>query len=290
MRYKIVTLIVFCLLFSNSKTQTFGFTQSAKPYTELTNTTPIDINKYTDTIPIGFDVSIQGQKSNMLVVSHFWGYFYFPNQLATQFTFFGTELTGGNFSYLVEGVAGSRIFKLQAKNVGFGHDFTQQDYINVQVWIYEADNTFEVRYGKSYIQNWDLDFYFGMGGPQVGFTNFKLTGGAGLPITTTADTARISGMPANGKAYIFNVLNLSIDEQLSENRASIFPNPVKDHFIIDAEVEKVILYDMMGKQLNISFEKMSQYTLVDISHIKVGTYIVKIFREKGVETQKLVVE
>ena len=289
MKKRLILLIFSQVLLLSVKAQNFVFSQAAKPYTEIIGATSIDISKYTDTIPIGFDILVQGQKSNVIVVSHFGGYFYFPNQLATQFAFFGTELTGGDFSYLVEGATGNRIFKLQAKNVGFGHDFTQQDYINAQVWIYEADNTIEVRYGKSYIQNWDFDFYFGLGGPQVGFTNLKLTGGAGLPVTTNVDTARITGAPANGKVYIFKVQNVAIQEY-ERLDINVYPNPAKSYLVLTDEVKEAFLYSETGLRLQLTVCKQGEEFIVDVSNVKQGVYWLKAIGANWVNEQKVLVE
>jgi len=290
----ISTVFTFILLHIAiaAKTQTFSFSQAAKPYTNLTGDTIIPKKSYYDTINIGFEYTIAGTKSDKIVHNRGWGSFFSFGNNNARFIFYGTELTNGTYSYKLEGAPGNRIFKFQGKNVGFGHDFSFQDYINVQVWLYEADNSLEVYFGKSLVQNMDFDFYFGMGGPAVGFKGMMLTGNANVPTVTNADTARVTGTPSNGKMYSFKVSNLSVKEQEKQPAFRIYPNPATRQIALYAEDEtvQIYFYDITGRQQHVNYTRNSNSYIADISVLPVGLYEIKISGEHGVQVQKLIVQ
>jgi uncharacterized repeat protein (TIGR01451 family) len=83
-------------------------------------------------------------------------------------------------------------------------------------------------------------------------------------------------------ANTVNTHNIQADDEIS-----IYPNPAADFFRIDsdAEVSKVDIYDLSGRllQSNISVENQ-----VDIKGLNEGTYIVKVYSERGVRVGKMV--
>jgi hypothetical protein len=65
----------------------------------------------------------------------------------------GTGISQSPISYSVTGMEGSRILKLQWKNIGFYKDTSHKDFYNVQLWIYEDSENMEIHLGPCSIQN-----------------------------------------------------------------------------------------------------------------------------------------
>ncbi|MEZ4800124.1 MAG: hypothetical protein R2809_10190 [Flavobacteriales bacterium] len=64
-------------------------------------------------------------------------------------------------NYQVDGEEGSRIVKVEWKNVGFYDEFaangTFNNITNFQLWIYETDNSFDFRFRTEYHQRRIID-------------------------------------------------------------------------------------------------------------------------------------
>jgi hypothetical protein len=63
----------------------------------------------------------------------------------------GNTVSESPISYEIARVNGSRVLKIEWKNVGFYKDSTHQDYYNVQVWLYEGSENMEVHIGPTSI-------------------------------------------------------------------------------------------------------------------------------------------
>jgi uncharacterized repeat protein (TIGR01451 family) len=83
-------------------------------------------------------------------------------------------------------------------------------------------------------------------------------------------------------ANTVNTHNIQADDEIS-----IYPNPAADFFRIDtdAKVSKVDIYDLSGRILQSSISVENQ---VDIKGLNEGTYIVKVYSERGVRVGKMV--
>jgi len=81
------------------------------------------------------------------------------------------------------------------------------------------------------------------------------------------------------------VLNKPTFSQLN---IKIHPNPVSDilYFDTDQEINKVILFDMLGRKII----EQNNVNSVSVSDLEKGSYILKLFSDKGVHTEKIVVE
>ncbi|WP_046756871.1 aryl-sulfate sulfotransferase [Kordia jejudonensis] len=74
-------------------------------------------------------------------------------------------------------------------------------------------------------------------------------------------------------------------EEVTEEIFSFAPNPVKNTFTIHGTIDKVEIYNIMGKLISTSYENT-----VDLSNQKSGMYIMKVFANKKVTTAKIVKE
>jgi len=74
----------------------------------------------------------------------------------------------------------------------------------------------------------------------------------------------------------------------SYSNIKIYPNPVSDilYFDIDREINKVVLFDMLGRKII----EQNNIKNISVSNLQKGSYILKLFSDKGVQTEKIVVE
>ena len=74
-----------------------------------------------------------------------------------------------------------------------------------------------------------------------------------------------------------------------ENKISIYPNPVSDILYFDTTdtvIEKVILFDLSGRKIL----EQNQVNTISVSDLQKGSYVLKIFTDKGVQTEKIIVK
>jgi hypothetical protein len=209
--------------------EAYAFSQRSQTYTELASGTPMFVSSmYFDTLSLGFNFRMAGHTGNKL-------YLFIHGSMSTSgglndstcFLPFSAEHGRGQYSYELSGTAGDRILKLQFKDLKFDHDFTEADYMNFQVWLFERDNAIEVHFGPSDVQNLDWSYYFEQGGPAIGMQGAWLRGD---PATATADTgiARLSGTPANGTVYRFSLSTTGIAPNRTRAPLNIYPVPAGD--------------------------------------------------------------
>ena len=114
---------------------------------------------------------------------------------------------------------------------------------------------------------------------------FATTSGIAVIMATITDGSAI-GLNYTQHFYI-TVGTTGIGEILSKS-ISIFPNPVKEELKIESEnlkINSVEICDIAGKTL---MSQMFRETTINVSLLPHGVYIVKIYTEKGIVTQKIV--
>ena len=73
----------------------------------------------------------------------------------------------------------------------------------------------------------------------------------------------------------------------TQGKSVIFPNPTDGMLNIDNEnLEKIVLYDISGKIIS-EFAPVSQ---IDLSTLTKGVYIIKLYSEKEITTNKIVIQ
>lgn len=82
---------------------------------------------------------------------------------------------------------------------------------------------------------------------------------------------------------------LSIDENNFNNDISVYPNPVKNmlQFKTEAAILKVEVYDITGRIIS---SKSINENKIDLSELKTGNYILKLYTEKGITNTKIIKE
>lgn len=78
-------------------------------------------------------------------------------------------------------------------------------------------------------------------------------------------------------------LYTSIDNDIINNSLQIYPNPTSNFINFKAEgieLEKIEIYDILGLKIRSYKENMD---LINISDLKNGVYIIKIYDNKGIQ-------
>ena len=90
--------------------------------------------------------------------------------------------------------------------------------------------------------------------------------------------------------YVTTIQNsLSSQENNFINDISIYPNPVKNilHFKSENKISKVEVYDVMGRKLSSNSVNENK---IDLSDLKIGNYILKLYTEKGLINTTIIKE
>jgi len=88
--------------------------------------------------------------------------------------------------------------------------------------------------------------------------------------------------------YSDNVIECVLNKPtFSQSNIKIYPNPVSDilYFDTDQEINKVILFDMLGRKII----EQNNVNSISVSELQKGSYILKLFSDKGIQTEKIVV-
>lgn len=105
-------------------------------------------------------------------------------------------------------------------------------------------------------------------------------------------------LQGTGHRYIANNTGDCVNEQavlnacassISDNKLSkisIYPNPIKDILYLDAEVHKVIVTNVLGKEIFIKINLQQ----IDMSTIESGIYFVTIKNKNGAQATKMIVK
>jgi len=82
-----------------------------------------------------------------------------------------------------------------------------------------------------------------------------------------------------------SVLNV---EDVDETDFTVYPNPVSEYISIDSkiEIDKIELFDLLGKQVI----STNQTLEINVSHLPVGVYLLRIISESGKITKKIIIE
>ena len=219
-----------------------------------------------------------------------------------------------NISYLVEGEEGSRICKVEWSNAGFFEDINYgagADFVNIQLWLYEEDNSIEFHFGNSDVSN--PDSFLGNTGPAMGlisnFNNetetifdefFVLTGDPANPNIVFLDEDSydyfydenaLEAMPESGTIYRFARLSppVSTDEirELS-TQFSVQPNPASSNISLRTQmdystIQSISIFDNNGALMK-TIE--SNYDNINIEHLTSGIYNIQILTDEGLASKR----
>ena len=336
--------LLFIIAFCNSQAQViypYDFSGHTSTYQDLVSPTellPTDIWDDTIlTVPIGFKLKwmydnkeidtvyldTYGFLRTSITDTFLYGFWprsgmapYFADLCDRSFNDSTLTTPQSSVSYKTEGIAGSRICKIQFKNAGFYGDSTMQDYVNFQIWLHEANDIIEFHYGPREIA--DAETVFGPdGGPWIGMVyKSTLTLNSSFMITALSldSCSYISGdsstyavntpppvdffaagppsnfyfvdYPSNGQLFRWTPKFLTtIQEPLGVN-IKVYPTLFDNYVMIDGlEDATVQVIDMSGKLLR-SAQILGQHRL-DMTNMATGNYNLRILSKGLSHTVKI---
>jgi hypothetical protein len=223
---------------------------------------------------------------------------------------YGTSHSLSPLSYELTGDIGNRIFKMEWKNVGFLFEFlvnnTLNDYVNFQLWLYEASGNIEIHYGPSQILNPDYA-YADESGPSVTLIpdydyemdtistkSLWLQGNPLYPsMIESDDFFYLNGSILPNTVYQFN--NLTVENAgFNIEVPVVYPNPVVD--ILNIRLKNainpatVIICDMTGRKVynaSINLDQVGEMQ-IPVSDLTNGIYQLIIKQGKEFYTSRFV--
>jgi len=205
-------------------------------------------------------------------------------------------------SYKVDGVTGSRIFKLEWQNVGFFDDYDSinafTDYISFQLWLYEGTNDIEFHFGPSSINN--IYNIYAVTGLAMGLDDLSYTDVYFLDSLATSPTMRttadpnngyyfLTGTPPSGIIYKFthNGASIGINENNNIYNVSLYPNPTIGFTKIKisgnkAENTDIIITDILGKEIK-KYEKIeNNEVIINCEEFSNGIYFYQLKQDNTI--------
>lgn len=325
---KIFTLFIcittYSFLFGQS---TYQVDLGTETYQPLSNSISLNQGAVWDDpefiVPLGFDFTIGTQTFNTLYFSDLG----FGGELSNQSPATGVgvwlspvgqdisdlgfmdEISKSPISYVIDGTVGNRIVKIEWSNVGFLEDTTEEDFMNFQVWLYEAGNVIEYRYGAKQINN-AQEVFIDDDGIAIGFYPsleledwdyigqdcYILTGTTTNPVMQTVTpqqfenegTDNFTGMIAENTVITFTPSTLSTKINSKFEEIIIYPNPVVTDIIYISgtnDIKSVEIYDLLGKKLrNATVNNNS----INVNNLQKGAYLLKLETANGKVTKKFI--
>jgi len=206
------------------------------------------------------------------------------------FVFLDSIDNNSEISYKVEGSGGNKIVKVQWKNVKI-RTGQANNFINFQIWVYQATGIIEMHYGLSSANN--ASGYTELGataGPHVGIfyapdnlsSIYEKLWLSNEPSNLQTDSAKtfgfraLKGVPSNGAVYKFvPKFSLVSAPEINNKLISIYPNPATNE--INFTVPQTgIITDITGKTV-LTFGEAGTIT---VSGLASGVYLLTT-REGG---------
>lgn len=318
-----------------AQSQSYNFSVTTSTYANLTGSTSLN-NGYTwddpqYAIPIGFTFQYFNTAMDVIYIGYGLGAFLASDTSETGIypiiTPFGADIVDRAFdinsqepttgalsdiSYKTEGVAGSRILKIEWKNVGFygelAVDGISTDFTNFQLWLYEGTNAIEIHWGPALYSQPFFDFEDQTGPIVILFSGFDfdaeevvgeslvLSGNGASPamesISSVADVPFLNGTAPNGAVYVFSSTAIGTEEtdNIISSTLSISPNPAKDFITVSingeqSAVKEMRIVDLNGKLL----QTVTGYrNSISVAGLIPGTYFMQITTAGGTATRKFV--
>jgi hypothetical protein len=305
MKKILLSLLVFAAFQISAFAQNYSFSQTTTTYTDLVSPTVLTGNVVWDdssfVIPIGFPFQFGGaSNTNVEIDANGVLLFMGPTTAAAivgfdaDFVDRGTTTSVSPISYQLSGTAGSRIFKVQWKNVGF-FDGVPADFANLQIWMYEGSNKIEVRFGTSALASPSTIFSPATGpasglATSIDFLNQSLSGiflqgnpaaATATTVTSTSSFPSLSATPANGTLYVYTVSALGLSKRENQVQISVYPNPVADVLQIEGLAANagnvtIKIYDALGKVVLTEEKAAAAVIPVNVKDLTKGSYLMEI--------------
>lgn len=319
MKIRNYTLLFLCLLLQNLQAQTFPYTFTVEhdTYVPLTNSISVTDGVWDDidvTVPLGFNFEVFGQSTSTLTMYGgltAFNIFGLPSSPTPFLISFGVDLIDKGYesgvsespiSYKTEGVAGSRIFKMEWANAGFYDDTTGTAFTNVQTWVFEGSNNVELHVGPTEVDA--ASVFIDFSGPLIGFMDsynldtdgfdnlWYLEGSVNEPVVSHINQAGIfnlthtlEGAPGDGIVYRFSTGTVAVQDAGDvKNQVRVFPSVVSNSLTI------VVGNELAGQEQGLKYNVLNPLgevvrtgaltgtdTKADLSALSGGMYFVNVF-------------
>ena len=308
-QYKAITVLFTTLFVSTVFSQNYSFSKFNSSYSNLTNPTNLTQSMVWDDpefyIEIPFSFEVNGVGYDSLAIGDLGTTVYFGYSSGSQMqTIYPTTIdvidrgydlgvSQSSINYLVDGSIGSRVLKIEWRNVGsYGEQGSGSfnNFINYQLWLHENGNVIEVRFGNSYVVDPNV-FYEGETGAGVGilqnnpYTIHWLSGGAVSPQMTDS-IAHLLGTPLSGQVFQFTpTAAAGVDEVVTDD-VTLYPSICHDYLYLEStiEIDNVLFYSLSGIKVKEITGLLSNQ--IDISKLAKGVYLVVVETKQGRQISK----
>ena len=204
-------------------------------------------------------------------------------------------------SYVTTGLAGSRVCKIEISNAGFWDEYnlynTSNDFVNLQIWLYEGSNVVELRYGQSKI-SYPADYFIFYSDPLAALVRMSVEGDSiramyylhGDPANPWVDSVfneetntlllphALDSMPAAGTVYRFEPLPNSVADVKANGTAQIYPTICTDKLLLQCEKDNVRykVYSVTGVDTGVEGKTFPGLTTIYLHTLPSGVYILSI--------------
>ncbi|MFK7772617.1 MAG: T9SS type A sorting domain-containing protein [Saprospiraceae bacterium] len=279
--------------------QRYSFTTVTQTYQNLDNPTILNDSSYPesfDDFMVESDFLIpyfDGRVYSILVTNR--GRIYFGSQVeyAELLPVSLKMKNDSQISYQKVGASncGSRILKIEYKNMGFRCDTTNTHFTNVQFWIYENSGLVEIHFGESFdnpaIYRTSETNCYGQNvyGCRLRFSSdwsAQPYGDADDPNYFEGGLSNqyygVARIPSNGIIYQFD------PELLSDNDFRISPNPARFFTKISRPLDcgdfEIRIFNVQGQLVfrNVFIENEKN---IDVSNLLIGVYFIQVFDKKN---------
>jgi hypothetical protein len=207
---------------------------------------------------------------------------------------YSTNISTSPISYKIEGEAGNRILKLEVKNAGIENateiDFPENEfYVNNQLWLYEADNAIEFRFGANNIT--DLAVVADPGErlltllTQDDTIMYAIYGQSSAPsygeFTEEAapETFNTDVHPTSGTVYRLEPNTVTGLPDFAAAAIKLYPNPATSVLHIQSEnltASEYAIYNVVGKLVTQNTITNPNDVQINVQNLERGLYFVKI--------------
>ncbi len=210
-------------------------------------------------------------------------------------------------SYKIEGNTGNRICKIEIANAGFYDELeqngTMDDFVYIQVWLYEQDSKVELHYGPSSVSN-PSQYFLNGAGPLVGYANeFNVNESSGIVYTLAGDpksptldsfSLTVSGYalgsyPEDKTVYTFMNKTLSVTANVLAEQVLVYPTQVQNTLHIDFGKQTRATYRVVsttGARVNIYGQAETRHSTIDVSTLSPGLYILQVAADGAAESYR----
>lgn len=263
---------------SVSQTTYYSLTKSDGTYTEITG------GSAGSAFTCPFEVNIFGLKGHNLAISSHGD---ISHEGHAVFTFIGADMNMGSESYTVTGATGSRVLKIQFKDKHFADGWMNSDYVNFQIWFFEADSSIEVHMGGSVITQPSNDFYV-YGSPRCYYGNtstfkyYYMKGNENSPALDTAAASVLHSLPGSGTIYRLSrgTTATSVGSvHLNCPSLIVWPNPVANKMFVSLQTVAYVgdylftIGDLSGKIVK---RAVASSEGIDLQDLRPGIYLCNV--------------